>query len=69
MASGEGLDEPGNVSRAGGITDVPGLAFLGLPWQRNRGSALLGWVGRDAAVLADQLGAQLRAPARVLATA
>jgi hypothetical protein len=37
------------------LTAVPGLAFLGLPWQRNRGSALLGWVGRDAAVLGRHL--------------
>ncbi|HET6627723.1 MAG TPA: NAD(P)/FAD-dependent oxidoreductase [Nocardioidaceae bacterium] len=28
---------------------VPGLWFLGLPWQRTRGSALLGFVQRDAA--------------------
>jgi putative flavoprotein involved in K+ transport len=53
------LDATGAPVHAHGITDVPGLAFLGLPWQRNRGSALLGWVGRDAAVLAERLGAQL----------
>ncbi|HET7231066.1 MAG TPA: NAD(P)/FAD-dependent oxidoreductase [Longimicrobium sp.] len=35
-----------------GVTSVPGLYFLGLPWQHTRGSALIGWVGRDAAVLA-----------------
>jgi hypothetical protein len=35
-------------------------AFLGLPWQRNRGSALVGFVGRDAERLAGRLGAQLR---------
>jgi putative flavoprotein involved in K+ transport len=28
---------------------VPGLYFLGLPWQHTRGSALLGFVGDDAA--------------------
>jgi putative flavoprotein involved in K+ transport len=32
-----------------GITDVPGLTFLGLPWQHTRGSALLGFVKEDAA--------------------
>ncbi|MFE9748299.1 flavin-containing monooxygenase [Saccharothrix saharensis] len=32
-----------------GVSTVPGLYFLGLPFQRNRGSALLGWVGQDAA--------------------
>ncbi len=53
------LDADGAPVHHEGMTVVPGLAFLGLPWQRNRGSALLGWVGRDAAVLADRLGAQL----------
>jgi len=32
-----------------GVTDVPGLYFLGLPWQHTRGSALLGFVHDDAA--------------------
>lgn len=54
------LDEAGAPIHSHGITDVPGLAFLGLPWQRNRGSALLGFVGRDAERLAERLGAQLR---------
>ncbi len=49
------LDEAGMPIHTHGITDVPGLTFLGLPWQRNRGSALLGWVGRDAALLAEHL--------------
>jgi putative flavoprotein involved in K+ transport len=38
-----------------GATDVPGLYFLGLPWQHSRGSALLGFVGRDAAWLAERI--------------
>jgi putative flavoprotein involved in K+ transport len=63
------LDATGAPVHAGGVTDVPGLAFLGLPWQRNRGSALLGWVARDAAVLSDRLGAQLGTRPRVLAGA
>ena len=58
------LDETGTPIQYHGITDVPGLAFLGLPWQRNRGSALVGWVSRDAAVLAEHLGAQLRTDRR-----
>jgi putative flavoprotein involved in K+ transport len=62
------LDETGAPIQEQGITDVPGLAFLGLPWQRNRGSALLGWVGRDAEVLAGQLGAQLAASRPVRAS-
>ena len=38
-----------------GLTPVPGLAVLGLPWLHTRGSALLGWVGHDAEWLADHL--------------
>ncbi len=53
------LDAAGAPVHTEGLTDVPGLAFLGLPWQRNRGSALLGWVGRDAAVLARHLDRHL----------
>ncbi|HET7304324.1 MAG TPA: FAD-dependent oxidoreductase [Segeticoccus sp.] len=37
---------------------VPGLWFLGLPWQRSRGSALLGFVQRDAERLAAQLASR-----------
>ena len=39
-----------------GVTEVPGLYFLGLPWQHTRGSALLGFVADDAAFIAAQLG-------------
>ena len=39
-----------------GVTPSPGLYLLGLPWQHTRGSALLGWVGSDAAFLAEQMG-------------
>jgi putative flavoprotein involved in K+ transport len=49
-----------------GVTDVPGLYFLGLSWQYTRGSALLGFVADDAAYLADQIamraGAQRQNP-------
>lgn len=38
-----------------GVTDSPGLYFLGLTWQHTRGSALIGWVGDDAAYIADQI--------------
>ena len=31
---------------------IPGLYFLGLPWQHTRGSALLGWVKDDAEYIA-----------------
>ncbi|MER7282210.1 NAD(P)/FAD-dependent oxidoreductase [Dactylosporangium sp. NPDC000244] len=49
------LDGAGAPVHRHGVTDWPGLFFLGLPWQRTRGSAVLGWVGRDAARLGDRL--------------
>ena len=39
-----------------GVTDVPGLYFLGLPWQHTRGSALLGFVADDAAHVVRAVG-------------
>jgi putative flavoprotein involved in K+ transport len=41
-----------------GVPSVPGLWFIGLPWQHSRGSALLGFVGEDAAWLTGQVAAQ-----------
>ncbi|GLZ14888.1 putative oxidoreductase CzcO [Actinomadura sp. NBRC 104425] len=49
------LDESGAPVHEGGVTAWPGLYFLGLPWQRTRGSAVLGWVARDAKTIADLL--------------
>ncbi|WIV59163.1 flavin-containing monooxygenase [Amycolatopsis nalaikhensis] len=42
----------GRLCHRGGVTSTDGLYVLGLPWQRTAGSALLGFVGRDAAQLA-----------------
>jgi putative flavoprotein involved in K+ transport len=47
-----GLVRDGRVAHRRGVTDVPGLYFLGLSWQHTRGSALLGFVGEDAAHVA-----------------
>ena len=47
----------GRVAHRRGVTEVPGLYFLGLSWQHTRGSALLGFVGDDAAYLADRIAA------------
>jgi putative flavoprotein involved in K+ transport len=44
-----GVLRDGWVIHRRGVADVPGLFFLGLPWQHTRGSALLGFVGDDAA--------------------
>jgi putative flavoprotein involved in K+ transport len=46
----DGVGEP--VHRRG-VSPVPGLYYLGLPWQHTRGSALLGFVGADAEYIAD----------------
>ena len=40
-----------------GVTDVPGLYFVGLTWQYTRGSALIGWVRDDAEFIAEQIAA------------
>ncbi len=50
-----GLIADGRLVHQRGVTDVPGLYFLGLSWQYTRGSALLGFVGEDAAYLAEQI--------------
>ena len=47
-----GVADGGKVVHRRGVTEVPGLYFLGLPWQHTRGSALLGFVGDDAIYLA-----------------
>jgi putative flavoprotein involved in K+ transport len=59
-----GVVVDGEVRHRAGVTDVPGLYFLGLPWQTCRGSALLGFVGRDAAALEERLAAERQAPDR-----
>ncbi|HEY6616043.1 MAG TPA: hypothetical protein VIZ32_16040, partial [Vicinamibacterales bacterium] len=47
----------GRVLHRRGVTDVPGLYFLGLSWQHTRGSALIGWVKDDAEFIAAQIDA------------
>jgi putative flavoprotein involved in K+ transport len=47
--------EDGRVAHRRGVTAVPGLYFLGLPWQHTRGSALLGWVKDDAGYIAERI--------------
>jgi putative flavoprotein involved in K+ transport len=49
------VDERGRLRQVRGVTPAPGLYTVGLPWQHTRGSALLGWVGADAAFLADHI--------------
>ena len=51
-------DESGRIRHSRGVTSSPGLYMLGLTWQHTRGSALLGWVGADAAYITDQITAE-----------
>jgi putative flavoprotein involved in K+ transport len=51
----------GQVVHRRGVTEVPGLYFLGLSWQHTRGSALLGFVADDAAWLADHIATRHQA--------
>jgi putative flavoprotein involved in K+ transport len=58
------FDEHGRLRHRRGVTDVPGLYFLGLTWQHTRGSALLGWVKDDAEFLAERIAERAEALAR-----
>jgi putative flavoprotein involved in K+ transport len=51
------FDGDGRLRHRRGVTDVPGLYFLGLTWQHTRGSALIGWVKDDAEFIAEQIKA------------
>jgi putative flavoprotein involved in K+ transport len=44
-----------------GVTDVPGLAFVGLPWLHTRKSPLLLGVGEDAGHVAEAVAGHLAA--------
>ncbi len=70
-ATGFGLDHSwvdlpvhgsdGTIVQQRGVTPVPGLHVLGLPWLHSRGSALLGWVRHDAAHVAAAITAHAAA--------
>jgi putative flavoprotein involved in K+ transport len=62
------FDDDGRLVHRRGVTESPGLYFLGLSWQHTRGSALLGWVKDDAEHIAQQISA-LTPPARIPAGA
>jgi putative flavoprotein involved in K+ transport len=47
--------DDGGLRHRRGVTDVPGLFFLGLTWQHTRGSALIGWVKEDAQFIAGRI--------------
>jgi len=52
------FDERGAPVHRRGITDVPGLYFLGLSWLSRRASAFIFGVERDAMHLADHIAAR-----------
>jgi putative flavoprotein involved in K+ transport len=54
----------GHIRHQEGRTDVPGLWVLGQPWQRTRGSSLLGFVQLDAERIANELA--LSSPSTVI---
>jgi putative flavoprotein involved in K+ transport len=58
----------GQVKHQRGVTELPGLYFLGLPWQHTRGSALLGWVKDDAEFIAQRIGGFARSHATASAS-
>jgi putative flavoprotein involved in K+ transport len=63
------FDDAGRAVHRRGVTESPGLYFLGLPWLHTRGSALLGWVKDDAQYIADRIGELgTPAPARTATT-
>ena len=49
------FDEDGRLRHRRGVTDVPGLYFLGLTWQYTRGSALIGFIKDDAEFIAEKI--------------
>lgn len=51
------FDQEGQLLHRRGVTNYPGLYFLGLTWQHTRGSALLGWVKDDAEFISERIAA------------
>jgi putative flavoprotein involved in K+ transport len=60
------FEPDGRLRHRRGITDVPGLSFLGLTWQHTRGSALIGWVKDDAEFIAERIAALQEANTQVV---
>ncbi|WP_002146470.1 flavin-containing monooxygenase [Bacillus cereus] len=49
------VNEKGFPNQVKGISPVKGLYYIGLPWQSQRGSALICGVGKDAAYLLSEI--------------
>lgn len=54
----DAFDERGRPIHSRGVSRVPGLYFLGLPWQSRRGSSFIWGVWHDARYVADQINIQ-----------
>jgi putative flavoprotein involved in K+ transport len=52
------FDEKGRPRHRRGVSEVPGLYFLGLPWLSRRGSSFIWGVWHDAKFLADHIATQ-----------
>lgn len=61
----DAFDEAGLPVHHRGISRVPGIYFLGLPWQTRRGSSFIFGVWQDAKLLADHIASQHSYLARV----
>src|SRR5258708_8705346 len=57
------FDGKGYPAHQRGVTTVPGLYFLGLPWQYTWGSGRFSGVARDAIFIADYMEARRGVPA------
>jgi putative flavoprotein involved in K+ transport len=58
------LDAAGDPLHRGGVSTIPGLYFLGLPWLSRMNSSFLSGVGDDAARLADHVAVRRQARLR-----
>jgi putative flavoprotein involved in K+ transport len=56
VAIPEALDTDGQFAHRRGVSPVPGLYFVGRPWQWTQGSGRLFGVGQDAAYIVNQIG-------------
>jgi putative flavoprotein involved in K+ transport len=54
----DAFDEKGRPKHRRGVSQVPGLYFLGLPWLSRRGSSFIWGVWHDAKYLADLIATQ-----------
>ena len=56
----DAFDESGRPRHRRGISEVPGIYFIGLPWLSRRGSSFIWGVWHDAKFLADHIATQYR---------